>query len=90
MNSIPKSNTLDSLHSKDLKILDEFIKKNDNKRKIPKGEYIFNKKSDSKIKNEYDNLSTKVELFISLLNIKNDTINYSIKVFFCNNKKYGQ
>ena len=85
----PNSERIYDLHSKDLDFLENF-KKNYQKRNFPKGEYIFNKKLDNKILNESDKLSTKVELFISLLNLKNDSLNYSVKVFICNNKKYGQ
>ena len=75
----------------DYEEINEFTIHNNIIKKLPKGEYFFNKKMDNKISNNVaDNLSKKVELYISLLNVINDTLNYSIKIFLCNNKKYGQ
>ena len=79
------------LKTNDFEQLDEFTINNNIIKKFPKGEYFFTKKTDNKIpNNEIDNLSKKVELYINLLNVINDSLNYSIKIFICNNKKYGQ
>ena len=79
------------LMTNDFEQLDEFTINYNIIKNVPKGEFFFNKKTDNKISNNgIDNLSKKVELYITLLNVINDSLNYSIKIFICNNKKYGQ
>ena len=62
-------------------------KKTINNLKYPRGDFIFNKIYDYELKNNEndDNLSQKVELFISLIDVQDISSNYNVKVYLNNN-----
>ena len=57
--------------------------------KYPRGDFIFNKIDDYEIlkNNENDDLSEKVELYISLVDIQDISSNYNVKIYLNDNIK---
>ena len=65
------------------------LNKTTNNLKYPRGDFIFNKINNYQLKNNEndDNLSQKVELYISLVDMQDISSNYNIKTYLNNNIK---
>ena len=65
------------------------LNKTTNNLKYPRGDFIFNKINDYQLKNNEndDNLSQKVELYISLVDMQDISSNYNVKTYLNNNIK---
>ena len=65
------------------------LNKTTNNLKYPRGDFIFNKINNYQLKNNEndDNLSQKVELYISLVDMQDISSNYNVKTYLNNNIK---